>query len=207
MKYNKVITFLIIILVISCCLIELNFRNVSFTKIKQELFSNTRELTVYKPNEFTSDDLFKGLVYISDLFKKYKIKHWLMYGTLLGAVRNKNIIPYDYDIDIGADIKDKNKILNMLHTSPYFDIVSSKNKWPALDLDRKWYITPKWRVSLKVMYKKSALANKRVLGHIYLYLSFNDGITRRFSIKYNLFLNDELIGYHTFHFKSKNELL
>ena len=26
-------------------------------------------------------------------------------------------------------------------------------------------------------------------------------------LKYNLFLNDELIGYHTFHFKSKNELL
>lgn len=46
---------------------------------------------------------FKNLLfYITDLLDKNDITYWLDYGTLLGAVRNGEIIPWDSDIDLGT---------------------------------------------------------------------------------------------------------
>ncbi len=51
--------------------------------------------------------------YILDLFKEHEIIHWLHFGTLLGAVRNNKIIPWDSDGDIGVLAVDKNRVLNL----------------------------------------------------------------------------------------------
>lgn len=42
------------------------------------------------------------LLAVSNLLDKYKIKHCLMFGTLLGAVRDGNFMPWDSeDVDLG----------------------------------------------------------------------------------------------------------
>lgn len=116
-----------------------------------------------KPYTYNPDDLFIHLQYISDLLTKHNIKHWLMYGSLLGGVRQNDIIPYDYDFDLGAHIEDTDKILALnQHIGNY--------KF------KKLHIGNTWRVSLKIFYKDIEM------GDIYLYQKFNDGFMRRFDI-------------------------
>lgn len=57
---------------------------------------------------------FKNLLfYIVDLFEKNGITYWLDYGTLLGAVRKGEIIPWDTDIDLGTLDIDVEKICSL----------------------------------------------------------------------------------------------
>lgn len=42
----------------------------------------------------------QNLLEIKEILDRLKIKFWLLAGTLLGAVREKDFIPWDYDMDI-----------------------------------------------------------------------------------------------------------
>lgn len=48
----------------------------------------------------TSDDLLKAAISTSELLRKYEIPHAVMFGTLLGMVRDGKPIPNDDDVDI-----------------------------------------------------------------------------------------------------------
>jgi hypothetical protein len=48
----------------------------------------------------------KTLDYVVKQFNANDIPYWLTYGTLLGAVRNNKIIPWDEDIDLGILVMD-----------------------------------------------------------------------------------------------------
>lgn len=118
-------------------------------------------------NYNNSDTLYTHLLYIKNALEKHKIKYWITYGTLLGAVRENNIINHDYDFDIGADITNTNDILNMNKCinkdgynlyKPYYEINNKKV----------------WRVSLKITYREI------IMGDIYLYQKCNDGYMRRY---------------------------
>ena len=65
---------------------------------------------------------------IDNVFKTHQITYWIDGGTLLGAVRHQDIIPWDDDGDIVVLSSDKNKFINLKQTF-------KKN---GLDIARFW---------------------------------------------------------------------
>ncbi len=64
-----------------------------------------------------------------EIFKKYKLRYFILGGTLLGAVRHKGFIPWDDDIDIGLPRPDYEKFLEVAQKELVFpyDIHTTKN--------------------------------------------------------------------------------
>ena len=56
----------------------------------------------------------KNLQEVKMIFDKFNIVYWLDLGTLLGAVRNGKIIPWDDDIDFGVMDSSWEKIVSIL---------------------------------------------------------------------------------------------
>jgi len=56
----------------------------------------------------------EGLLYIHEVFKKEDLRFFLIFGTCLGAVRDKNFIKHDIDIDLGIYQKDKKKLIQSI---------------------------------------------------------------------------------------------
>lgn len=54
------------------------------------------------------------LDYIVSVCDEFGLHYYLLYGTLLGAVRHKGFIPWDDDIDIGLPRQDYNILCNIL---------------------------------------------------------------------------------------------
>ncbi len=58
-----------------------------------------------------------------DILDKAKIDYWAEGGTLIGVMRSKGFIPWDDDVDISMDIKDKPRLMKL------------KDKFKELKLD------------------------------------------------------------------------
>lgn len=125
-------------------------------------------------HKYTADEIYSHLSFISQALRMNKIKHWIMYGTLLGAVRDKDIISYDYDFDLGAHIQDTEKIMQVGESLQSSGYIFSKPITAGYNYNSLSQCGNIWRVSIKIEYKGI------IMGDIYLYDNFEDGLTRRF---------------------------
>ncbi|MCU9998454.1 LicD family protein [[Pasteurella] aerogenes] len=77
------------------------------------LYSNTLgKYFFYKENKNFLKHGEITLSLLDHIFKTNKIEYWLDFGTLLGAVRDKDFIPHDVDIDISMWLSDYTEILH-----------------------------------------------------------------------------------------------
>ena len=72
------------------------------------------EYSKYCPTELNRKVLISLTKYITDKLHNNKIEYFIDGGSLLGAVRHKNIIPHDDDVDIGMFEDGFNKLINLL---------------------------------------------------------------------------------------------
>ena len=64
------------------------------------------------------------------LLNNNKISYWVCAGTLLGLIRDKQLIPWDHDIDIGIFRKDISKTtLIDLMTNNNYEIIAGERRW------------------------------------------------------------------------------
>ncbi len=68
---------------------------------------------MYKNLEIIQQEQKNILSEIVKICEKHGLRYFLIAGTLLGAVRHQDIIPWDDDIDIGMPRKDYNKFLKI----------------------------------------------------------------------------------------------
>lgn len=61
----------------------------------------SRKLAVSGSEHINVAVAFRNLTVVSDVFRQNEVNAWLINGTLLGAIRDGALIPYDSDCDIG----------------------------------------------------------------------------------------------------------
>src|SRR5215216_3064451 len=78
--------------------------------------NDTRHCDFWKSGEGTlrppccTDHLIEMMSFTEDLLPRHGILHWVDYGTLLGAVRDEALIPWDPDVDFGILTEDEAKV-------------------------------------------------------------------------------------------------
>lgn len=91
----------------------------------------------------------KLLKEFDDFAKRHDIKYFLMYGGLIGAIRHKDLIPWDDDVDIVVTREEFNKL------KPYLDEFKGdfSVSYPCTNNKFFDFVT-------KINYEKSSLENK-----------------------------------------------
>eukprot|EP00760_Papus_ankaliazontas_P022809 PhM_4_TR19022/c0_g1_i1/m.63492 len=96
-------------------------------------------VSVVGPSEAPSDKLFKALVCIDKVLQKNHFTYWLDAGALLGSVREKKLIPWDPDVDLGFLASDMDLLI---HHLPEIDLTcgthsfhrNTRNFWSMIPL-------------------------------------------------------------------------
>jgi phosphorylcholine metabolism protein LicD len=84
------------------------------SKYKQELMAS-----FYKKHSVSFDSesekkAIKLLFDVNDILKKSGVDYWIEGGTLLGAIRDGKIIPWDHDLDLGMKYSSDSKMRKMI---------------------------------------------------------------------------------------------
>lgn len=95
---NKIFIFCIIVVILLLLFIFVNKKDTEYFTLDE-----------YK---YIHDILIQNLEKTIQIFEKHGIKYWAIGGTLLGSIRNKNLIDKDDDIDLGLLKRDFLKIQN-----------------------------------------------------------------------------------------------
>lgn len=64
--------------------------------------------------EKIQNTVYQILVDFDNFCAKHNLTYYLTYGTLIGAVRHQDFIPWDDDIDVSMPREDYDKLLNEL---------------------------------------------------------------------------------------------
>ncbi len=100
------------------------------------------------------------LLQLDQVCKRHNLKYFLMYGSLLGAIRHHGFIPWDDDIDVCMPREDYDRLMGLgsEFAEPYFLQIPGK--------DKGYYFS----------FAKLRNSNTTSISHAFRYEQFNQGI-------------------------------
>lgn len=109
-----ILFILIVILILICGLLKKkdgftttpSYKSVTTISNDYEIYSKDDKFYPSYKMSLSKKDIFIKLLKFGDaFFQEHKINYSIIYGTLLGFIRNKKFIPYDHDLDciIGSE--------------------------------------------------------------------------------------------------------
>jgi lipopolysaccharide cholinephosphotransferase len=143
------------------------------------------------------DLALRNLEEIKEVFNKFDVDYWLDLGTLLGAVRDGKIIPWDDDIDIGVREESWESIIS---------IVPELRK-------RGFYVEVEdWKLAKSFVYRYVLLFRSEWFVGIYPYSLLKDEKAVRPDLRESFLTRTLIMLYHLLflnkaHVTSKNESL
>lgn len=101
------------------------------------------ELVFSKKQKKQQRMVLEMMEFLLDVTKKHNIEWFAICGTLLGAVRNEGIIPYDDDGDVGFLMKEYKKFLKLttMDLHPKFEFIVSEQGFQIVQKEQFDYIT------------------------------------------------------------------
>lgn len=124
----------------------------------------------------STDIIASALCDLHQLFDRHGIWHSLTYGTLLGAVRDGDIIAWDYDFDLFIKPADVPLIEDVMAAAPHGLTVERAVLEGAVLAVNPERIGAFWGSHLKCSKDGEAI------GDLYAFSLFNDGVLRRFDL-------------------------
>jgi hypothetical protein len=122
-----------------------------------------------------TDDIAAAVADLCALFEHHGVWYSLAYGTLLGALRDGDVIPWDYDFDLLVKPQDARKIMALgkeLGRDGYaLEYSRRPGSFLAVNLDA----LPHFHTSAIGVSRHG-----RKIGDLYLFQQFSDGVLRRF---------------------------
>lgn len=84
---------------------------------------------VHEINPLIKEELLSIYQAFASVCKKHKLRHWVAFGTMLGAVRHNGFIPWDDDFDVFMLREDYEKFLTVANKElpEYFKVVTHRN--------------------------------------------------------------------------------
>ena len=95
-------------------------------------------------NTLTVEENFSNLIFITNIISE--LEYFIFFGTLLGMVRENNLIENDDDIDIYVNLKEREKLIQIL-----------KNNSVNVDLDLKVNQNPSFLQITRLINNKNAI--------------------------------------------------
>lgn len=85
---------------------------------------------------------YELLTFFDNVCRKHELSYWLDYGTLLGAIRHRDFIPWDDDLDLGMMRKDILKLAEVFQSE--IDNSGLENVNCAYKIDKHDKVSQRW---------------------------------------------------------------
>jgi len=144
----------------------------------------------------------KLLKAFDDFAKRHDIKYYLMYGGLIGAIRHKDLIPWDDDVDIVVTRDEYNKLIPYLDefkgdfsvsypctNNKFFDFVTKinyvKSSLENINSETKFYNEEHNKISLDIFIFDKTYPGKKANKQIFkLKMIYGKAMSKRYKIDY-----------------------
>jgi hypothetical protein len=124
------------------------------------------------------DRIRRGLAYVHERFEAHGVWHCLAYGTLLGAVRDGDLVPWDYDFDLLIQPRDVDRIV-ALSARTAADGIAFRREIAGSHM---LAVNPRG-ITDAASGAVSVWLDAEKIADLYAFTLFDDGVLRRFDVE------------------------